>query len=301
MAEFSIVITCFNHRAFIADAILSALNQTCAPKEIIVVDDASRDGSPQVLDAFADRVIVIKNVTNVGANEARNLGARRATGDYLVFLDGDDLFRQEAIAIYDHLADASRPVLILSLLSFFDNEIPSMNVPAGEPIRFAEYPRLMLKDRPYASSASAIVVDRKAFLAAGGWTEVFPCEDTDLFLRVAAKGSSIHILAPETALKRGHASNYSRNILAMTSGIFKVLVSERKGNYRQGESLYARYCFIGGPCFFWVKECLSIGEPGTAIRLAVVSLPMILAAIFHKLGVALKGRSVVQTKTLTTK
>lgn len=298
MPQFSIVITCFNHREFIADAIRSALNQTLPAKEIIVVDDGSTDGSQQVLDQFADSITVVKNPTNVGANPARNVGAYIATGDYLVFLDGDDLFRREALAVYNHLAQGKNPVLILSLLTFFDHTLPDMSIPKGAPIEFVDYPRLLLKDRKYASSASAIVVRRTAFVAAGGWTEVFPCEDTDLFLRVGHMGPAIHILSPPTALKRAHASNYSRNVLIMTSGIFKVIAGEYAGKYKRKESLHARYSFIGGPAVFWIKKCLSIGAPGTSLKLALLSWPMIIAAVLHKSAAKLGRASTVQRTDL---
>lgn len=284
MPKFSIVITCYNHRTYIVDAIRSALAQTLPAAEIIVVDDNSPDGSAQVLDSFGDSILAIKNATNHGANQARNIGAAQATGDYLVFLDGDDVFCREALEVYGRLVDGRSPVLILSQLGFFAHQVPDTGIPAGAPLEFVHYPRLLLKDRSYASSASSIVVARSAFETAGGWTDVFPCEDTDLFLRVAPLGSAIQILSPETALKRGHETNYSRDILAMTRGMFKVLAAERAGCYRKGESLFARYCFMGGPAFHWIKKCFSIHAYGTTLRLIVQTWPMVIAAILHKIA-----------------
>lgn len=155
----------------------------------------------------------------------------------------------------------------------------------------------MLRDRTYASSASAIVVSRAAFERAGGWTDVFPCEDTDLFLRAGTARTAIQILSPETALKRGHANNYSHDVVAMTNGLLKVLASERAGRYRQ-ESRWARYCFIGGPAFFWVKKCLSVRAYGISARLAISSWPMIAAAVLHRVVSACGRRSTIQDLNL---
>jgi glycosyltransferase involved in cell wall biosynthesis len=92
----SIVITSFNHRAFLIDAIESVLAQTVMPHEIIVADDASSDGSPDTIRAyelkFPGLVKGIFRETNGGIPRNRNDGLRAVTGDYVGILDGDDWF-----------------------------------------------------------------------------------------------------------------------------------------------------------------------------------------------------------------
>src|SRR5206468_9702625 len=91
MPLFSIIITSHNQANFIRNAVGSALAQTYADKEIIVVDDASSDGSQQTLEEYGDAIRLKKLDTNVGASRARNFGTAMAEGQFLVFLDGDDL------------------------------------------------------------------------------------------------------------------------------------------------------------------------------------------------------------------
>jgi glycosyltransferase involved in cell wall biosynthesis len=92
----SIVITSFNHRAFLVDAIESVLAQTLMPHEIIVADDGSSDGSPDTIQAYQRRFPgLVKGVfrdTNGGIPKNRNGGLRAVTGDYVGILDGDDWF-----------------------------------------------------------------------------------------------------------------------------------------------------------------------------------------------------------------
>jgi glycosyltransferase involved in cell wall biosynthesis len=107
--HFSIVITCFNQSGFIGSAIRSALLQSLPAAEIIVVDDASTDGSRELIRSFADSIRLIELAVNRGAVEARNLGAETATGEYLVFLDGDDLLVPWALEIYSQLITARGP------------------------------------------------------------------------------------------------------------------------------------------------------------------------------------------------
>lgn len=87
-------ITSYNQRDLLGEAIESVINQTVKPAEIVIVDDASQDDSPQLIDAYARRYPdLIRSVQldqNIGPNSARNHIIDIATCDYLSFLDGDD-------------------------------------------------------------------------------------------------------------------------------------------------------------------------------------------------------------------
>lgn len=92
----SVIIPTYNRATFIAAAIDSALDQTCPPDEIIVVDDGSTDETPEILAAYGAPVVVIRQ-TNGGESAARNTGLRAATGDAVFFLDSDDMLLPQCI------------------------------------------------------------------------------------------------------------------------------------------------------------------------------------------------------------
>src|ERR1035437_2593989 len=95
--QFSLVITFYNQRDFIRAAVESALSQNPnLSKEIIVVDDGSTDGSREVLEEYRDAVQLHLLPSNHGPLGARNHGAAQASGQYLVFLDGDDVLMPRA-------------------------------------------------------------------------------------------------------------------------------------------------------------------------------------------------------------
>lgn len=96
----SVVIPSFNHAQFIGDAIRSILDQSLRDLELIVVDDASSDGSPALLRSLpADpRLHIVCLQTNVGAPAAMNTGAARARGEFIAFCGSDDQFMQEKLA-----------------------------------------------------------------------------------------------------------------------------------------------------------------------------------------------------------
>jgi hypothetical protein len=86
----SLIIATFNHERFLAVALDSALAQTLAGVEVIVVDDGSTDDTPAVLSRYTDRVRVIRQA-NRGLAAARNAGLAAARGTYVSFLDADDV------------------------------------------------------------------------------------------------------------------------------------------------------------------------------------------------------------------
>ena len=94
----SCVIPVFNGERFLAAAIDSVLAQSLSEIEIIVVDDGSTDGTRDVLDRFGARVVYIHQA-NAGPASARNNGIRHASGEFIAFLDSDDLWHPEKTVI----------------------------------------------------------------------------------------------------------------------------------------------------------------------------------------------------------
>jgi glycosyltransferase involved in cell wall biosynthesis len=99
----SIIIPCYNAERWFAETLESALAQTWPEKEIIVVNDGSRDDSLAVARRFESRGVTVIDQPNRGASAARNHGLRLARGDFIQFLDADDLLAPEKIERQIHL------------------------------------------------------------------------------------------------------------------------------------------------------------------------------------------------------
>jgi glycosyltransferase involved in cell wall biosynthesis len=291
--RYSIVITCYNQRQFIAEAVQSALSQKASIREVIVVDDGSRDGSADILKPYENSIQLLGLPKNLGAIEARNRGAALARGDYLIFLDGDDLFVPWTLDVYEQLVTQRRPSLIVSGVRHFRGPVPVFG-PGDMPERleFVEYEALMTKDRPHGWYTNAIVISRQAFLKAGGWTPgIFHLDDVDIISKLGYCGKSILVYSPYTALYRMHAGNTSNFVPPFLHSARLIIDRERAGLYPGGhEKKLERYAFHGGMVFFWTCKGLGAGLYGGALRLAAYGLPMIMAAVLRKSIVAVKGR-----------
>jgi len=297
--RFSIIITCHNQSGYIRDAVNSALAQGYQAKEIVVVDDASSDASPQILKEYGDKIHFAAFQTNQGCTTSRNLGAAMATGEYFVFLDGDDVLFPWALDVYDRIVTIKKPKILLSSLEWFDGA-PQHLQPVSVPdqIKFAEYEMLANRDRRYQAGGSAIVIEREAFGQVKGWTDqFFPFEDIDMLMKLSNSGPAIQILSPNTKGYRIHASNVRHRVPAMVGGLFNVIEREKSGVYPGGPNLQReRYAVLGAPVWFWIKSAFRAGLYGTAMSVLARGWPMFFAACGRKIRTSIRGRG--QTEVL---
>lgn len=296
--RFSIIITFYNQRNFIKDAVDSALALRNTGLEVIAVDDASTDGSQEILKQCRDRVQVVCLETNQGACAARDRGASLATGEYLVFLDGDDAFLPWALDVYERIVEAKQPKMILAAMSWFEGSLPAVT-PGDTPqeITMVDYSDYLRRDRPFGNSASALVAAREAFEGVNGWlTSFFPAEDHDFALRLGACGRTIQILSPATVQHRAHASNTINNVSACIVGVDNLLRRERQGDYPGGpHRRFERRALIGGVVIHWTRMAARSGRYWDAIAFLFRSWPMVLAAVTRRFGVLVSGRQPCET------
>ena len=101
----SIIVPVYQMEAYLDECVQSMINQTYQNLEIILVDDGSKDQSPAICDAWAEKDSRIKVIhkPNGGASSARNAGLDIATGDYIGFMDSDDIIAED---MYEILLEA---------------------------------------------------------------------------------------------------------------------------------------------------------------------------------------------------
>tara|TARA_R110002049_G_scaffold2750_10_gene22455 strand:+ start:102905 stop:103891 length:987 start_codon:yes stop_codon:yes gene_type:complete len=167
-ASVSVVIPCFNASRFLSETIQSALDQTHSPLEVIVVDDGSTDNSATIADSFGPSVRVIRQ-SNQGESVARNRGIDEARGDWIAFLDADDLWLPQKLEKQLAAIDSPEVIAVHTNLEFFDQaryitEIES--IPAAVRYRVES----VAIESPFYSP-SAWIVRRQLSLRFPTWTQ----------------------------------------------------------------------------------------------------------------------------------
>jgi succinoglycan biosynthesis protein ExoO len=122
-ASVSVIIAAYNAEGFIGRAIASALEQTLPPREIIIVDDRSSDGTGALLKSAAQGNEIIKVITsarNGGPSVARNAGIAAAQGDWLAILDADDAFAPNRLAMLMPFAVETGADFVADDLAYYD-------------------------------------------------------------------------------------------------------------------------------------------------------------------------------------
>ena len=291
--RFSIVIACYNQEDFIRQAVESAVLQGHPSKEIIVVDDNSQDGTADILNTFGESIIFARLPANRGAAGARNHGASLARGEYLVFLDGDDVLMPWALEVYGRLVTARRPKIILGRAVMFHGKTPEANTDVlPREIQFVEYANFFAKDRPYLYNSSTLVVDRSVLQSSGGWSpEIFYQDIQDLLNKLGVAGKTLLVLAPDTVWYRMHSTNAVRKITPFIEGINVILAKARNGVYPGGrECWFERTAWFGGLIFYWMYTALRNGLYRDGFNLLAAGWWMILLAVIRRGTAWLVGR-----------
>jgi glycosyltransferase involved in cell wall biosynthesis len=164
MKKVSVITPVYKVEKYVADTIQSVLNQTYENFELILIDDGSPDRSVEICQQFQDPRIRIIRQENRGACAARNHGIRVSEGDYLAFLDADDLWLPQKLEKHvEHLNNNPRVGISYSCSAFIDEE--------GKPNGLYQIPRLTGITKPHLicrnpiGNGSAPVIRRETFEA----------------------------------------------------------------------------------------------------------------------------------------
>ncbi len=211
MSTCSVIIPVRNCERFIAQAIESLLVQTSPPTEIIVVNDGSTDGTAEILTRFKNTVHVI-TTKGLGAGCARNTGVDAAQGEFVAFLDSDDIAHPQRLEKQIALLEAdSAAGMVFCAMSYIDQH----GRQTGAEIRCPEYRRSgflgRLFERNRIGSTSTTMLRKSVFDGIGGFDEAVAYnEEYDLWLRLGRKWGIAYLDEPLLHY-RLHSENISRS------------------------------------------------------------------------------------------
>lgn len=210
----SVIVPVYNGKAFLADAIASVRRQGYSPLEIIVVDDGSTDGTPELAANLGDAITFVTQSNN-GPASARNRAIELAAGDLIAFLDADDLWPPDKLNVQlPVLRNNEQVQIVLGKTQRFwstDELLPS----SGAEPRTPSWDELLL---------GCMLCRRDVFAQIGGFDERLRIgEDTDWFLRARSAGIPTTNVDAVTLYYRRHAASLTAGVDHMQSTVFDVL------------------------------------------------------------------------------
>ncbi|MBF2006457.1 glycosyltransferase [Chlorogloeopsis fritschii PCC 9212] len=240
MKKVSVIVPVYGVEKYIAATVQSVLDQTYKNFELLIIDDASPDRSVEICEQFTDPRIKIIRQENRGLAGARNTGIRHAQGEYLAFLDGDDLWLPEKLEKHVAHLEKLPNVGVSFSRSAFVNE-------AGEPLGTYQMPKLKgitvphLLCRNPVGNGSAPVIRREVFEDIKyqdnlyGQVEDFyfdesfrQCEDIECWIRIGIQTNWQMEGIPEAlTLYRVNSGGLSSNMLKQFDFWEKVMEKTR--------------------------------------------------------------------------
>ncbi len=283
--KISAVIATYNRNGFAQEAVRSVLAQTSSADEVIVVVDGSTDGTAEAVRARFPGVRVIEQ-TNLGRSVARNTGVAAATGDWVAFLDDDDLWHRQKLektrfylASHSECRALNNPIWIFggqashNYDSVFQRDFiaetleechsaaekadPTRNGFDYLRVQGESYRRLLERAR---GVMSASVLHRETLLRAGGFSPMHACgEDWVMFINVA-RLAEWHTLPERLGFSRVHASqstNDSNNALSTLAALVNAWCGGRPMPYpMKGTSLFQELAKYGREYRSVIQDCL---------------------------------------------
>jgi glycosyltransferase involved in cell wall biosynthesis len=210
------IIAVYNGERYLGEAIDSILAQTYQPLRVVVADDGSTDRTADVAAQYATRIIYLHQ-SNHGYAAAKNLGLSAAQGDFVAFLDADDLWHPEKLE-RQIARFRERPELDLCFTRYENFWMPEL---ADEERRYQGH----ALSKPQSSwSISTLVARRAVFEKFGDFHDgTRGIENMTWFLRALEQGATIEVTDDILLSRRFSVESFTRKPMAMVNNLFPVL------------------------------------------------------------------------------
>ena len=224
MPKISIITPAYNAVKTIAETIDSVSRQTFKDWELIVVNDGSTDDTLNILQQINEPRLKIINQPNGGVAIARNQGIEAAQGEYIAFLDADDLWVNNKLELQLQALEQNPDVIVAySWTCFMDEQQQGYVYHSSPAYQYAGdvYPRLLEGD--FIHSGSNVLVCKSSLEGVGGFDRACSgCEDWDMWLRLAATGKFAVVPEYQIIYRRAFGSTTSNVELMYKRGQYAI-------------------------------------------------------------------------------
>lgn len=264
MALISVVIPCYNVERFLAETVESVLRQTLTDYEIILIDDGSTDSTAEVIKSFGSRVTA-EFGPNRGASVARNQGTQLAQGNFIQYLDADDLLRPDALERRVNALEASSADVAYSDWQRLEENEKGEFLAGAVIARKIEDvhpdPEIALFTDFWAPPA-ALLYRRQIVNAIGSWNESLPIiQDARFLLDAALRGAKFVYVPGVGADYRVHKSNSlsKRNPLRFVEDVYRN-ACQVEAFWKANGGLTKKRCYALAKVYSYTARCLFITE-----------------------------------------
>lgn len=236
MPFFSVIIPTYNRAVLLAEALDSVFAQEFTDYEVLVVDDGSTDETMGILSSYGNRIRIFRQ-DNRGPGAARNLGIQNAVGEYVAFLDSDDLWFPWTLTTYADAIHLHRhPSIVLGHWWQFKTNDASLQLVHQTLIRERFFSDFLSAGSTAIFFGTNYAVVRRAIFAQGLlFTEaVRVLEDQDLGLRMGIEPGCLIIESPVTVAYRDTVGSLTTNSQRYLEGVIFLIKSEKSGRYPGG-------------------------------------------------------------------
>ena len=248
----SVIVPTYNRAHQLPRTLDSILCQSCSPKEIIVVDDGSTDETLALMTSEYPEIVFIQQ-QNTGVSSARNVGIKRASGDWIAFLDSDDEWLPKKLEIQMKALYENPEIKICHTNEIWIRNGKRVN-PKKKHEKFGGW--IFQKCLPLCCiSPSSVIIHKSIFKEIGLFDYSLPvCEDYDLWLRITARNPVLYIEEPFLIKYGGHEDQLSKKYWGMDRFRIKSLekiissrvLSELDENAAKKMLMEKIYIFIQG-------------------------------------------------------
>jgi len=274
MPFFSVIIPTYNRLHYLMEALESVRQQAFTDYEVIVVDDGSTDGTQtallEMLKSGNAEKLKLKYVRqeNAGPGAARNLGARNAQGEYLAFLDSDDVWLPWTLEVYRQAIDFGDGAAFVSGRGEEIDRKASFTSKADFQ-RFSCMLGACTGTILPVGGTPSVAVKRMSFETSGGFPSIrINAEDMDLWFRLGMEPGFVKIENPTVFQQRYHSANVSLDMRAAVGGVQFLFSQEAAGSFPGGTMFEKhRKRILAASARATSLDCLRAGECVNALKL----------------------------------
>ncbi|MDY0872556.1 glycosyltransferase family 2 protein [Dongia rigui] len=230
--KISIVISAYNRPAPLVEAVDSALRQTYPNKEVIVVDDCSPVDLKAALAQFGDRILYHRKETGSGPSGTRNVGVKIASGDYVAFLDDDDIWLPNKLEV-QLVAMGTRDASVCGFSVLETGRLvvrPVTSIDTG----------MLLYGNKFAGTTGFMA--KRSRLLAEPFDETLRWgEDWDIYVRYSQKEPLVYVPQPLFQRRTGNNDSITKSLKKVASGKEELFImSLKKHRKLLGETIFRR-------------------------------------------------------------